>query len=90
MKRKIDVKLSEVFQFCECSNRCMERADQKHHLLSNSKVNRKLYGDLLDHDKNIEYVNHNHHAEMPNISEIEFCKLLGIEPRSEVLKSKKF
>ena len=85
---KIDIKLSETRMLCECSPDCCERATMHHHEFSNSRLNRKLYGKLIDHDKNVKLVNHDCHNSMPNISELVFCKRLGIEPRSKVLKGR--
>ncbi len=83
--KKINIKLSEIYFFCECEENCHERATQHHHIFPDTKVNRRLYGKRLDHDLNIKLANHNHHANMPNMSELEFCEMLGMEPKSKVL-----
>lgn len=61
---------------------------EKHHKFSNSKINRKLYGDLIDNIKNIQYLCYDCHHNKPvdKLSEIEFCRLLKIEPRSKTGK----
>lgn len=89
--RKIDIKLSQDLRLCECGTPgCWRRATQTHHLFCNSKPNRKLYGDLLDHNKNIKWVSHDCHPDMKNISEREFCEMLKIEPRSKTEKQKRY
>lgn len=88
--KKIDLNLNEKIYFCECKEKCFRRATQKHHKFPQSKRNRKLYGSLIDADDNIQLVSHDHHARCKNISEIEFCKLLNIEPRGKVYRFKKF
>lgn len=90
-QKKIDVKLSEDMRLCECGKPgCWRRATQCHHQFPDTKPNRKLYGDLLDHNKNIKWVSHDCHADVPNISEKEFCEMLKIEPRSKTLRQKKY
>ena len=84
--RKIDTPLTEFYFFCECG--CGKVAQEKHHRFPNTKVNRKLYGDLIHHDLNIGFVHHDCHPNAINISEKEFCELLNIEPRSKVLRGK--
>jgi hypothetical protein len=65
---------------------CFENsATDRHHKFIQSKQNRKLYGKLLDDDRNILYVCSGCHLNdsVPHYSEREFCDILGIEPRSK-------
>lgn len=67
-------------------------ASQAHHRFSQSKLNRKLYGKLLDDSRNIQPVCaqcHGSHASVNLIiwNELTFCKALGIEPRSRTGKA---
>lgn len=64
---------------------CNKRADHAHHKFSQTKLNRKLYGDLLDDSDNICFLCYNCHLNkpIPKFTEIEFCEALGIEPRSK-------
>jgi hypothetical protein len=57
---------------------------ERHHKLSQSKLNRRLYGDLLENPINIQYLCPGCHKNRPvdKLSEIEFCNLLNIVPRS--------
>lgn len=71
---------------CEICNSTWEI--QKHHKYPQHKWVRKLYGKLLDDPRNIQMACTNCHAshaslELIHWSEIEFCKELGIEPRSK-------
>jgi hypothetical protein len=54
-------------------------------MLSDSKLNRKLYGKLLDHPLNLQKLCVFHHLSAPvdKLSEVEFCELLNIVPRSK-------
>jgi len=68
---------------CElCKIRKYEHA---HHMFSDSKLNRKLYGDLMDDDRNVMFLCSVCHLNksIPKYSEIEFCKIMGIKPRSK-------
>ncbi len=68
---------------CEKCNR--RQATQHHHLFSNTKLNRRLYGKLLDDKRNIQLLCEDCHLWKPvdKLSEQEFCKIMGIEPRSK-------
>ena len=70
---------------------CLKRRQEhRHHLFSQTKWARKLYGKLIDHPKNIMRlcsVCHLNKA-IPKLDELQFCKALGIEPRSKVNKPK--
>lgn len=63
-------------------------ATDKHHLLSQTKFNRKLYNNLIDAPENIQYLCKVCHLNktVDKIDEIEFCRRLGIEPRSKTSK----
>lgn len=86
--KKIKIKLSQEARVCECGPRCYKRATEHHHEFPNTKRNRALYGNLIDHDLNVKFVSHDCHPKMKNISEREFCERLGIEPRSKTEKFK--
>jgi hypothetical protein len=60
---------------------------QRHHLFSNTKLNRKLYGKLIDHPRNIVYLCEQCHLwkPVPKLTELEFCEKLNIKPKSKVL-----
>lgn len=64
---------------------CGGRATDKHHLFSNTKQNRELYGKLMDDPANIVYLCNDCHLNkpIPKMTEVEFCKALGIEIRSK-------
>ena len=67
----------------------VRKAEHRHHLFSQSKINRKLYGDnLLDDERNIIYVCSVCHLNkpIPKLTEREFCEMLSIEPRSKTEK----
>ena len=58
-----------------------------HHFFSQTKINRKLYGNLIDDDVNLSnMVCHACHSELRHIDELEFCERLGIKPRSKTAK----
>ena len=67
---------------------------QRHHKYSQVKWARKLYGYLLDDERNIMWVCGNCHASHANPklihwNELDFCQALEIEPRSKLFRSKK-
>jgi len=65
---------------------CGKQATDKHHLFSNTKQNRSLYGKLIDDTLNIMYLCNDCHiggASIPKLTEKEFCKKLNIEIRSK-------
>ena len=70
---------------------CNAKATERHHMFSQNKVNRKLYGNLLDDPRNIQMLCYDCHHNKPvkKLSEIDFCELLGIEPRSDEYKQRK-
>jgi hypothetical protein len=57
-------------------------------MFSQTKINRKLYGELLDRKENIIYICEGCHLwkPIPKLSEAMFCKALGIEPRGKCQK----
>ena len=76
------------YRHCE---KCFSKvADHRHHLFSNTKINRLLYGKYLDYPKNIMYLCSDCHLNkaVPKMTELEFCEKLGIKPRSKNLKFK--
>ena len=68
--------------------KCHKQAEERHHLFSQTKLNKKLYGELIHDPRNIQYLCYGCHHDLPvdKLSELEFCKLLGIEPRSKSAK----
>ena len=69
---------------------CPNKATDKHHLFSQSKQARALYGKLIDDERNIMYLCNDCHLSksIPKMSELEFCKALKIKPRSKELLQK--
>lgn len=61
---------------------------QLHHLFSQTRLNKKLYGNLIHDFKNIMVLCEECHLHkpIPKWSEIRFCTELGIEPRSKTGK----
>lgn len=59
--------------------------EQRHHLFSQTKWARKLYGGLIDDDKNIMMLCSVCHLNkpIPKWTERKFCESLGIEMRSK-------
>lgn len=58
---------------------------QTHHLFSNTKQNRELYGRLLDDPRNLMDLCADCHLNksIPKMTEAEFCKTVGIEMESK-------
>lgn len=61
---------------------------QIHHKFHQNRANKRLYGDLIHHPKNRQYVCNKCHIAEPSSrliewSEYDFCAALGLEPRSE-------
>lgn len=56
-----------------------------HHLFSKSKVNKKLYGDLIHDKRNLILLcpGCHHNKPLKKFTEMEFCQALGIKPRSK-------
>ena len=62
------------------------KATQVHEEFPDTKPNRRLYGDLIDDPRNAFPACtdcNSSHAHIILIDEFEFCKRLGIEPRSK-------
>lgn len=70
--------------------RCGNIATDKHHMYSQTKSARHLYGKLLDDERNIMYLCNGCHLNksIPKYSEFVFCEKLGIKPRSKELLQK--
>jgi len=87
--RKIDIKLNKVKVLCETEG-CSKNAIHHHHIYSDSKEARKLYGSMVDDDRNIILLCEDCHNWKPLLkyTEWEFCEALGIEPRSKVARGK--
>ena len=90
MPSKIKLNLNSNVRICENPG-CYRRATEHHHLFSDSKQNRRLYGKTLDNDLNILLLCYDCHHNKPlrKLTEIEFCNKLNIDVESKVLKSKK-
>lgn len=60
-------------------------ATQEHHLYSQTKMNKKLYGELIHHPRNKLRVCEDCHMTkpIPKFTEREFCDALDITPRSK-------
>jgi len=73
-----------------CQICCEHPAEHVHHLFSQSKRNRELYGKLIDHPLNTIPVCSVCHLwkGVPKFTEKEFCDKLGIEPKSKTEKMK--
>jgi hypothetical protein len=76
---------------CECCGKIADLRNfgyfQKHHKFSQTKVFRGLYGNLLDHKKNIQHVCRDCHTshrseKLIHWTEIQYCRALKIKPRS--------
>lgn len=67
--------------------KCHKRqATERHHRFSQTKINKRLYGNLIHDQRNIQAVCYDCHHNKPvdKWSEREFCNALGIEPRGKV------
>lgn len=73
--------------------RCGKQASQSHHKFPQTKRNRILYGDLIDHRLNREpacadcHVSHRS-PHLTHWSEAQFCRAFGIEMRSKTARFK--
>ena len=63
---------------------------QRHHKFSQSKWAKKLYGELIHDARNIVILCANCHLNkpIPKWNELEFCNVLGIDPRSKTAQAK--
>jgi hypothetical protein len=63
----------------------IRQAEERHHLFSQTKLNKKLYRDFIHHSENIMYVCSTCHKNksVPKWNEQEFCKHFGILPRTK-------
>ena len=59
------------------------QAAEWHHLFPQTKLNKKLYGELIHKDINIIGVCHRCHESATHMSEREVCEKLGIPTRSK-------
>lgn len=63
---------------------------QIHHKFSNSILNRKLYGKLINDERNFQYLDADCHLSKKTgiiiWSELQFTEAMGIEPRSKIGK----
>ena len=78
-----------LWKLCEKCNR--DFATEKHHLFSQTKLNKKLYPEFINRPENIQYLCYNchHFKSLDKLTEREFCKIFKIEPRSKSGKFKK-
>ncbi len=60
-------------------------ATERHHKFSQTKVNKRLYGQLIHDPRNIQLLCYDCHHNKPvdKWTEKEFCSALGILPRSK-------
>ena len=74
-----------------CGHCHKKPAEQRHHLYSQTKWARRVYGDLLDDPRNILLVCSDCHLSKPikKFTEYEFCRALGIPPRSKTELARK-
>jgi hypothetical protein len=72
---------------CEGEN-CYDKATERHHKFSQTKLNKKLYADYIHHSDNIMFLCYNCHHNKPVFkwTEIQFCNHFGIEPRTKTGK----
>lgn len=70
---------------CEICNKNL--ATQKHHLFSQTKYNRQLYPEYIDHPDNLVDICADCHLTKPILkwTELEFCRHFEIKPRSKEL-----
>jgi len=77
-----------ILNRCDCED-CKNVPDsqmQAHHLFSNSKVNRKKYGKLIEHPANKMLISEAHHLwkAVPKYTEAGFCYQVGCEPKTKL------
>lgn len=74
-----------------CEKCGIREGTERHHLFSQTKKNRELYGDLIDHWSNIQLLCYDchHNKTLDKYSEERFCEVLGIEPRSKAYQLRK-
>ena len=81
----------EMNPICECEDKFCFRPScgKPHHLFSQTKLNRKLYPEYIDHYDNLEAMsNHCHANSKKHLSEVAFCNMFNIKPRSKSGKNK--
>jgi len=68
----------------------IKKARHRHHLLSQTAIYRGLYPDLIDDPRNTEEWCDDCHLSKPlkKLTEIEFCRMLKIKPRSKSMANK--
>jgi len=73
-----------------CANCHKKPARNKHHLLSQTAKYRHLYYDLIDDPRNLIELCIDCHLSktLQKISEEEFCRMMGVKPRSKSLQTK--
>lgn len=67
------------------------KATEWHHLFSQTKANKKLYGKLIHNKANLLPICEECHKSkgVPKLTEYEFCDKLGIAPRSKTAELRK-
>jgi hypothetical protein len=71
--------------------RCGKPASQMHHRFPQTKVNKRLYGELIHDQRNLEPMCANCHVSHAKVSvwrERDFCRALGIEVRSKTERAR--
>lgn len=68
-----------------CQTCRKRRATGKHHLFSQTKLNRQVYPEYIDHPWNIRYLCDECHLNSPvdKLTEKEFCMMFEIKPRTK-------
>ena len=64
---------------------CSKPATDIHHLFSKTKLNKKMYPDYIHDKRNFMYLCNDCHLNkfIPKLTEIEFCEIMGILPRTK-------
>ena len=57
--------LEASYGYCQCTKHCGRTAEQAHHIVPNTKVNRKLYPLFIQSPFNLRYLNHICHLNKP-------------------------
>jgi hypothetical protein len=73
-----------------CQKCFKKKATQKHHLLSQTMSYAYLYPEFIHDERNIMHLCHDCHLSksLKKLTELEFCMMLKIKPRSKTLLNK--
>lgn len=68
----------------------VKKGVHKHHMLSQTAKYKSLYPDFINDPRNIKYLCVDHHLNksLDKLSELDFCRMMKIMPRSKSLQSK--